>query len=202
MSNFVRLTLTALIKFEAPARFYKHPAIFQSLPIAPRVILPLFAMKKNTRKSSAFISLVLVPLNLMGLGFTGCDSRDDDVVGADVEQANVDFDSTDPNDVFNLEPVADSQGGPVAYPATQPLAASGFASQPAYHSTYSHSGIIFVPVPYRTGYRPPLFGVGSSRSSFGSSGVSRSYSSGSSGMHSSSTSHGGFGSTGHASASS
>ena len=162
-------------------------------------------MKKTTRKSSTFVSLVLVPLNLMGLGFTGCDSQDDDAFpnGADVAEADVDFAAADPNDVFNLDPAPSYAGGPTTVPATQPLGASPFAAQPAYgsgyHSSYSHSGILFVPVPYRSGYRPPIF---SSSRSWGSSGVSRSSSSGSSGFHSSGTSHGGFGSTGHATASS
>jgi hypothetical protein len=164
-------------------------------------------MKKNIRKSSALITLVLVPLNLLGLGFTGCDSRDDDAVvdnGADVSDEGVDFDATDPDDVFNLDPVPSYTGGPTIYPATQPLANSSFAALPTYStgyrsSSYYHSGIYFVPVPYRLGYSPPMF---SSNRTFSRSGVSRSYSSGSSFSHSSGTSRGGFGSMGHASASS
>src|SRR3569832_2403076 len=156
-------------------------------------------MKKNVRKSSAYVTLVLVPLNLLGLGFTGCDSQDDDN-GADVSSPeNVDFEASDPNDVFNLDPVTNQVGGPTTQPSGQPLASSSFASQPAYHTTYSHSGIIFYSTPYRFGYHAPVFSSG--RSSFGSSGVSRSSGSGSC-YDSSGTSHGGFGSTGHATASS
>lgn len=158
-------------------------------------------MKQLPRKSSALITLVLVPLNLMGLGFVGCDSRDDDVItGADVAQTNSDFETADPDDVFNLDPVPPPANGPLAYPATQPIAHSSFARQTPYHSTYSHSGVIFMPIPYRTGYQPPRYTP--SRSSFGSPHVSRSTSFGSSSVHSTSTSHGGFGSTGHATASS
>ena len=89
-------------------------------------------MKHLPRKSTAFITLVLVPINLLGLGFTGCDSRDDDVItGADVAQTDTDFDTVDPDDVFNLDPVPPPANGPLAYPATQPIANSAFASQPA-----------------------------------------------------------------------
>ncbi len=162
-------------------------------------------MKQLPRKSTAFISLVLVPMNLLGLGFTGCDSRDDEVItGADVAQTDTDFDTVDPDDVFNLDPVPPPANGPLTYPATQPIAQSAFAGQPSHHFTYSHSGMMFLPIPFRTGYQPPRY-YSSRSSSFGSSGVSRSTSSGfhsSSSVHSSSTSHGGFGSTGHATASS
>lgn len=186
-------------------------------------------MKKNTRKSTALISLVLVPMNLLGLGFTGgCDSRDDagstfSQAASETDQGEViDFDARDPDDVYNLDPVNNYAGGPpAAYPATQPLASSGFATQPAHHSgtyTHYHGGGGFIPIPYRTGYRPvyrgafrPIIrsspgysgGGSGSRSSWSSgSSYSRS-SSGSSYSHSSSSvSRGGFGSSGHASSSS
>jgi len=166
-------------------------------------------METAARKSTALISLVLVPLNLLGLGFTGCDSRDDDPAtnfasatdGGDAEG----FDFEDPNDPFNLDPVAApvagaGGAGPVAYPTTQPLAQSSFAALPPNHVThYYHSGpgIIFLPIPFRTGYQPryraPFLTSSSSSSSVfrsspsRSSGVSRSLSSG--------TSRGGFGSS-------
>src|SRR5215217_4781066 len=90
------------------------------------------SMGTRTRKSTALISLVLVPMNLLGLGFAGCDSRDDD--------ANSQYSASDP--VYNLDPVPNPTGGPVpgpvAYPATQPLASSGFVSgsHTGYHSHY------------------------------------------------------------------
>jgi hypothetical protein len=184
-------------------------------------------MKKNTRKSTALISLVLVPMNLLGLGFTGgCDSRDDSGSGSFTQSATgdgtpdgevVDFDARDPDDVYNLDPVQNFAGGPpAAYPTTQPLASSGFSSVPAHHSgsyTHYHSGgVAFVPIPFRTGYRPAYRGAvrpyfrpspsypsgGSGGSSFSRSSPSRS---GSSSSHSSSVSRGGFGSSGHASSS-
>jgi hypothetical protein len=191
-------------------------------------------MKKNTRKSTALISLVLVPMNLLGLGFTGgCDSREDSAPGSFSQSATpaetdegevIDFDARDPDDVFNLDPVSNFAGGPPAtQPTTQPLASSGFASQTPHHSgTYTHyrsgGGFMFVPIPFRTGYRPPYRGAyrpyyrpspsyGSSGYSGGSSGSS-SYSrsspsrSSSGSSHSSSVSRGGFGSSGHASSSS
>ena len=189
-------------------------------------------MKKNTRKSTALISLVLVPMNLLGLGFSGgCDSRDDGGGGSfsqttpeSTEEGEViDFDARDPNDVYNLDPVNNFAGGPPAtQPTTQPLASSGFATQPAHHSgtyTHYHGGGGFIPIPYRTGYRPVYRGAfrpivrsspgyvggSSSGSRSGSSSYSRSSSSsrsGSSSSHSSSVSRGGFGSSGHASSSS
>lgn len=181
-------------------------------------------MKKNLRKSSALISLVLVPMNLLGLGFsTGCDSRDDSGAGSFSQAANdgstedgevIDFDARDPNDVYNLDPVNDFSGGPpTTQPTTQPLGASGFASVPAHHSgtyTHYHGGGGYIPIPYRTGYRPvyrgayrPIFRSSPSYGSGGSSSYSRSNSSrsGSSFSHSSSVSRGGFGSSGHASSS-
>lgn len=172
-------------------------------------------METRTRKSTALISLVLVPLNLLGLGFAGCDSRDDDPAsnfasatdgGGDASADGDDaagFDFEDPSDPFNLDPVDAPPGGsagtgPVAYPSTQPLAQSSFAALPPNHVThYYHSGphLLFLPIPYRTTYQPPYrapFRTSSSsvfRSSPSrSSGVSRSSSS-------SGTSHGGFGSS-------
>jgi hypothetical protein len=189
-------------------------------------------MNKNTRKSTALVSLVLVPLNLLGLGFTaGCDSRDDGggASGDDGERAEVvDFDYRDPNDVFTLDPVPSFAGGPPATrPTTQPLASSGFAAVPPYHSghmTHYHrgGGVMFfpVPIPFRPGYRPPYpqafrappigspgyrppYRTGGSSGGFGGSSYSRSSPSRSSGSsHSSSVSRGGFGSSGHASSSS
>jgi hypothetical protein len=169
-------------------------------------------MKPAARKSTALISLVLVPLNLLGLGFAGCDSRDDDQTsnfatatteGGDASADGDDstgFDFEDPDDPFNLDPVvapATGAAGPIAYPTTQPLASSSFATLPPNHVThYYHSGpgVIFLPIPFRTGYQPPYrapFRTSSSsvfRSSPShSSGVSRSSSSG--------TSRGGFGSS-------
>jgi hypothetical protein len=172
-------------------------------------------MNRNTRKSTALVSLVLVPLNLLGLGFAGCDSQDDNsspsitaTESGNEDEGQVDFAEAD--DGFNLDPVPNTGGvGPVV-DTTQPLAQSTFASQPAHPATYSAShyhhsggGVVFLPIPYRTGYAPPYRPVYRSspvnrsspsfaRSSSGSSsGVSRSSSS-------SSVSRGGFGSTGHA----
>lgn len=172
--------------------------------------------KKNlTRKSTALVSLVLVPMNLLGLGFTaGCDKSDDGAGSftQDTDQAEVvDFDAQDPNDPYNLNPVSNFAGGPPAtQPTTQPLASSGFARYPAHHYgsyTYRPGHAVYVPIPYRTGYRPiyrPIYrssssgsswssGSRSSGSSFSRSSPSRSSSS----SHSSSVSRGGFGSTGH-----
>lgn len=125
-------------------------------------------MKKNTRKSSALISLVLVPMNLLGLGFTGgCDSSDDS--GSTAQQQTqteegevIDFDAADPEDVYNLDPVVDfgAGGPPATQPSVQPLGSSGFATMPAHHSgayTYfgaNGGGFAFVPIPYRLGFRP------------------------------------------------
>jgi hypothetical protein len=166
--------------------------------------------KNKARKSTALISLVLVPMNLLGLGFTaGCDKSDDrgSFTTDNGEQAEVvDFDAQDPSDPYNLNPVSNFAGGPPAtQPTTQPLASSGFARYPAHHSgSYTHyrtGHTNYVPIPYRTGYRPfyrpiyrsPSYGSSSSGSSgYHSSGVSRSSSS----SHSS-VSRGGFGSTGH-----
>jgi hypothetical protein len=174
-------------------------------------------MESRARKSTALISLVLVPLNLLGLGFVaGCDSRDNEETpnfasstdGSNTadgdETAGVDFE--DPDDPFNLDPVdapataSDTGASPVAYPTTQPLARSSFATLPPNHVThyYHHSGpsVVFLPIPFRTGYQPPYrapFHSSSSSSSVfrsspsHSSGVSRSSSSG--------TSRGGFGSS-------
>jgi hypothetical protein len=176
-------------------------------------------MKKNkVRKSTAVISLVLVPMNLLGLGFTaGCDKSDDRgsfTEGADQAEV-VDFDAQDPSDPYNLNPVSNFAGGPPAtQPTTQPLAASGFARYPAHHSgayTYRPGHATYVPVPYRPGYRPsyrPTYRSSSSGSSWsssssryrssGSSSYSRSTPSrSSSSSHSSNVSRGGFGSTGH-----
>jgi hypothetical protein len=175
-------------------------------------------MKKNkVRKSTAVISLVLVPMNLLGLGFTaGCDKSDDrGSFSGDSGQAEevVDFDAQDPSDPYNLNPVSNFAGGPPAtQPTTQPLASSGFARYPAHHYgayTYRPGHTTYVPIPYRTGYRPvyrPMYRSSSSGSSWSSgssgyhpSGVSRSTPSrsSSSSSHSSSVSRGGFGSTGH-----
>lgn len=173
-------------------------------------------METRTRKSTALISLVLVPLNLLGLGFAGCDTRDDDPASnfasatdngsaADGDDA-AGFDFEDPSDPFNLDPVdAPTAGGsagtgPVAYPTTQPLAQSSFATLPPNHVThYYHSGpgIIFLPIPFRTGYQPPYRAP--FRTSSSSSSVFRSSPSRSSGVSRSSssagTSRGGFGSS-------
>src|SRR5258706_2604880 len=100
------------------------------------------SMGTRTRKSTALVSLVLVPLNLLGLGFAGCDSRDDDTpnfadatTGSDAstdDAGNVDFE--DPDDPFNLDPVAAADSGPLAAtPTTQPLANSSFAALPPNH---------------------------------------------------------------------
>jgi hypothetical protein len=161
-------------------------------------------MNKNTRKSTALLSLVLVPLNLLGLGFTGCDSQDDDnppTVSATDDDGNTDFEVVD--DGFNLDPVPSSDvgGAAPAVPTTQPLAQSSFASQPGYASTHRYhtgGGVFILPIPYRTGYTPPYRPVYRSSPTYSrssSSGVSRSSSS-------SGISRGGFGSTGHASSSS
>jgi hypothetical protein len=172
-------------------------------------------MEPAARKSTALISLVLVPLNLLGLGFAGCDSRDDDQTsnfatatteGGDASAADGDdaagFDFEDPNDPFNLDPVdaAAAGAGPLAYPTTQPLAQSSFATLPPNHVThYYHSGpgVVFLPIPFRTGYQPP-YRAPFRTSSSSSSSVFRSSPSHSSGVsHSSSsgTSRGGFGSS-------
>lgn len=165
-------------------------------------------MNKNTRKSTAIVSLVLVPLNLLGLGFTGCDSRDDDGTPTfssadDGTESLADF--ADPDEPYTLDPVTNYTGtGPLApAPTTQPLAQSAFASQPAnpgtyYGSHYHHGGVMFIPIPFRAGYAPPFRPlyrppVGRSypsyaRSTPSHSGVSRS--------SSSSVSRGGFGSSG------
>ena len=138
-------------------------------------------MKKTTRKSTALVSLVLVPLNLMGLGFAGgCDSRDDSTSGSFTEPTPtpsggtapadagevVDFDARDPDDPFNLDPVTTFAGGPPAtQPTTQPLASSNFAHMPAHQSgAYTHyrsGGMAFIPVPipFRPGYRPAYRGA-------------------------------------------
>lgn len=153
-------------------------------------------MKKNTRKSSALISLVLVPMNLLGLGFTGgCDSSDDSGSTAQTTQTEegevIDFDAADPEDVYTLDPMLDfgAAGGPPAtQPSVQPLANSSFATMPAHHSgayTYYGSnggGFAFVPIPYRLGFRPvyrgayrpifrdvPVYGVARGSSSSGGS---------------------------------
>jgi len=172
--------------------------------------------KNKARKSTALISLVLVPMNLLGLGFTaGCDKSDDrgSFTTDNGDQAEVvDFDAQDPSDPYTLEPVYNFAGNPPATrPATQPLASSGFAHYPAHHYgsyTYYRGHTNYVPIPYRTGYRPiyrPVYrsssyGSSSSGSSgYHPSGVSRSTPSrsSSSSSHSSSVSRGGFGSTGH-----
>jgi hypothetical protein len=170
-------------------------------------------MGNTTRKSTALISLVLVPLNLLGLGFAGCDSRDDtpdfsqatnasDASPDDAEN-NVDFE--DPADPFNLDPVpADNvptTSGPVASaPTTQPLARSSFAALPpnhAMHSYHSGGGVLFVPIPFRSGYTPPYRPSPSFRTSSSSSVYRSSPSRSSDGSfsHSSGTSRGGFGSS-------
>src|SRR5687768_4149938 len=111
-------------------------------------------MNKNTRKSTAIVSLVLVPLNLLGLGFTGCDSKDDDgtaqTCGAAEDTATYP-DFADPDEPYTLDPVPNyAGGGPLAPgPTTQPLAQSNFANQPAhpathYGSHYHHGGIMFI----------------------------------------------------------
>jgi hypothetical protein len=173
-------------------------------------------MKKNTRKSSALISLVLVPMNLLGLGFTGgCDSSDDS--GSTAQQATqteegevIDFDAADPEDVYNLDPVVDfgMSGPPATQPSVQPVANSSFATVPAHHSgayTYYGSnggGFAFVPIPYRLGFRPiyrgayrpiyrdvPVYGAtGGGGSSSSSGGYSRGGSYSSRGYRSSSSS--------------
>src|SRR3982750_2345990 len=99
-------------------------------------------MKKNARKSTALISMVLVPLGLAGLGFTGCDdkpSTDQSAYsGTDTEDAGNQpvGDFGDEDDVFTLDPVpapdfppgsAAAGVGPVTWPTTQPLAQSSFA---------------------------------------------------------------------------
>jgi hypothetical protein len=176
-------------------------------------------MKKNpTRKSTALISLVLVPMNLLGLGFTaGCDKGDNggSVTDASDQAEVVDFDARDPDDPYTLDPVANFAGGPPAtQPTTQPLASSGFAGQSHHHYgsyTYTRGHTTYVPVPFRPGYRPfyrPIYRASSyASSSSGSSGYhssgssysrsSPSRSSGSSSSSHSSVSRGGFGSTGH-----
>ena len=129
-------------------------------------------MKKNTRKSSALISLVLVPMNLLGLGFTGgCDKSDDSGSTAQTTQTEegevIDFDVADPEDVYNLDPVLDfgASGPPATQPSVQPVANSAFATMPAHHSgayTYygpSGGGFAFVPIPYRLGFRPAYRGA-------------------------------------------
>src|SRR5687767_475357 len=124
-------------------------------------------MNKNTRKSTALVSLVLVPLNLLGLGFTGCDSNDDGnssptFSATDPDPTEVAADFADPDEPFTLDPVTNYNGtGPLApAPTTQPLAQSAFAAQPAhpgtyYPSHYHHGGVFFVPIPFRSGYTPP-----------------------------------------------
>ena len=202
-------------------------------------------MKNPTRKSTALVSLVLVPMNLLGLGFTaGCDSRDDNAqtsagsfsesqppptnIDGDLVEV-IDFDAADPNDPFTLDPVTGPQPvPPTTQPTTQPLAKSNFASQTPYRSgTYTHSraggGFFFVPIPFRSGYRPmyrpgfvsPHYGAGGFRPGYapgrpgytpprpGTPGYSQSTPSRSgSPSHSSGVSRGGFGSSGHASSSS
>jgi hypothetical protein len=201
-------------------RSIKNAAFSNRVGLVGWIFFPASPMNTNTRrKSTALVSLVLVPLNLMGLGFTGCDSRDD--APQSVTQGNgdgdevVDFDYRDPDDPYTLDPVTNYQGGPTTMPTTQPLGSSGFATMPqrhygSYSSSYYGGGVHFVPVPYRVGYRPiyrssPGWGWSSSgyhssgSSSSARPGVSRSWSGSSSGSsHSSSVSRGGFGSTGHA----
>ena len=129
-------------------------------------------MKKNTRKSTALISMVLVPLGLAGLGFTGCDDKPSTdqtaysgtETDSDATETVADF--GDEDDVFTLDPVpapdfppgsAAAGIGPVTWPTTQPLAQSSFAPLPSYSSThrhYSSGGVFFWPIPYRTGYSP------------------------------------------------
>jgi uncharacterized membrane protein YgcG len=168
-------------------------------------------MGKRTRKSTALVSLVLVPLNLMALGFTGCDSRDDkpDFSATTSDEAGdasatADFaagDFEDPDDPFNLDPVPAGTDvrGPTTFPTTQPLGGSAFAALPPnpanhYRSTHYGPGILFLPIPFRTGYQPPYRpgyrssqGTSVFRSSPGRSSSSISHSSG--------TSRGGFGSS-------
>src|SRR6266581_3335336 len=119
-------------------------------------------MEKNTRKSSAIISLVLVPLNLMGLGFTGgCDSRDDDLPNADFATAGGQVENAgdatfeDPDDPYNLDPIQNT-GGPTTQPS-QTVGNSSFAHYGPSHVYYHGSGIHFIPIPYRTGYQPMLY---------------------------------------------
>jgi hypothetical protein len=121
-------------------------------------------MNKNTRrKSTAIVSLVLVPMNLLGLGFVGgCDNSSDSNVSSDPTYqsadaggepgyvaaglsdpaAAADLDFADPEDPFNLDPVTLTYGPiptPLVYPTTQPVAASNFANQrPHSASSYSH----------------------------------------------------------------
>jgi hypothetical protein len=163
-------------------------------------------MNKNTRKSTALVSLVLVPLNLLGLGFTGCDTQDDNTPSYSATDADGNSDGTgdfeEVDDGFNLDPVpsADVTAAAPTVPTTQPLARSSFATQPGYPTHHYHSGggIVFLPIPYRTGYSPPYRPTYRSSPTFsrssGGSGVSRS--------SSSSVSRGGFGSTGHSASSS
>jgi uncharacterized membrane protein YgcG len=165
-------------------------------------------MGNRTRKSTALVSLVLVPLNLMALGFTGCDSRDDNAdfsTSASDEAGDAsagDFaagDFEDPDDPFNLDPLPAGTEirGPTTFPTTQPLGGSAFAALPPnpanhYRSTHYGPGVVFLPIPFRTGYQPPY--RPGYRASPGSS-VLRSSSgrSSSSISHSSGTSRGGFG---------
>jgi len=174
-------------------------------------------METRTRKSSALISLVLVPLNLMGLGYVaGCDSRSDDERAADAEFAAAvqqaengagDASFEDPDDPYTLDPVENVTTGPTTQPS-QTVGNSNFAHYP--NRIYYHtSGVHFIPIPYRTGYQPMFYtrpnpGVSRSWSSSSSSSGFRPTGSssrvGSSISHSSGTSRGGFGS--HASASS
>lgn len=149
-------------------------------------------MKNPTRKSTALVSLVLVPMNLLGLGFTaGCDSRDDNAPSsagsftessptADPNVEVIDFDARDPSDPFTLDPVVNPDAGPPATrPTTQPFAASGFSSQTPHQSgSYTHrtgGGFFFVPIPFRSGYRPP-FRPGFTSPHYGSTGYRPGYS--------------------------
>jgi len=171
-------------------------------------------MGKRTRKSTALVSLVLVPLNLMALGFTGCDSRDDNAdfsasatAGDEAGDASAagDFaagDFEDPDDPFNLDPLPAGAEvrGPTTFPTTQPLGGSAFSALPPnpanhYRSTHYGPGVLFLPIPFRIGYQPPY--RAGYRSSPSSSSVFRSSPgrSSSSVSHSSSTSRGGFGSS-------
>jgi hypothetical protein len=161
---------------------------------------PTARQRAAARKSTALITLALVPLNLMGLGFTGCDSQDDAAVsGNDYAQQAVNVeapedgslftaDFPDPDDPFTLDPLPVPVNGPTTRPtsATQPAPAqvgkTAFANQPSYGSartsTY-HGGFLFLPIPYgpsyRPPYRPPSAFTGGGGYSRGYSGYSRGY---------------------------
>src|SRR5207302_369459 len=77
---------------------YKHAAIFQSRAFGRCDNLPPTSMGNRTRKSTALVSLVLVPLNLLGLGFAGCDSRDDNADFATSAPASNDAGDASPGD--------------------------------------------------------------------------------------------------------